>query len=236
MNYLPTGHELLFKSPDDSRFSPTISSYVDSFQSMHLQSTESAGSYTGPESGCLAPGETSAGFTIMAPGLTLDQVNSASVYIQGGALGEIGYQGVQSASNAGNYGISNLPLINSDNLYSGSFRYELSWLDKDHTLVLDIDKNNELYDGIGNKGVLIIPDHTLTKVRFNIDWYLNGSVATVFAESGIATNTGTSITSNVIGHCAVDAISSSANIELRSDAAFTVESDFSFMLLIGYPS
>tara|TARA_B100000886_G_scaffold312884_1_gene249149 strand:+ start:158 stop:586 length:429 start_codon:yes stop_codon:yes gene_type:complete len=73
-------------------------------------------------------------------------------------------------------------------------------------------------------------------VAANINWYLNGSVATVFAESGIATNTGTSITSNVIGHCAVDAISSSANIELRSDAAFTVESDFSFMLLIGYPS
>lgn len=73
-------------------------------------------------------------------------------------------------------------------------------------------------------------------VTANIDWYLNGSAATVFAESGIAITTSTTVTSNVIGHCSVDTTSSSADIELRSDAAFTVESDFSFMLLIGYPS
>ena len=58
--------------------------------------------------------------------------------------------------------------MSSSNFYSGSFRYELSWLDKDHTLITNIDKDAELFDGIGNKGLVIIPEYTHPKIKNNI--------------------------------------------------------------------
>ena len=61
---------------------------------------------------------------------------------------------------------------NSDN-FSGSFQYQLSFLDKDHTLITDIDKDTELFDGIGNKGAVLIPEHTHEAVKINLFYYLN---------------------------------------------------------------
>ncbi len=61
---------------------------------------------------------------------------------------------------------------NSDN-FSGSFQYQLSFLDKDHTLIADLDKNSELYDGIGGLGAVLIPEHTHRAVQINLLYYLN---------------------------------------------------------------
>ena len=59
------------------------------------------------------------------------------------------------------------------NYYSGSFTYEMSFLDKDHTLIADIDKDAELFDGIGGQGAVLIPEHTHEAVKINLYYYLN---------------------------------------------------------------
>lgn len=79
-----------------------------------------------------------------------------------------------------------------------------------------------------------VASNTITTV--NVNWYINNSVSTTFQNTGITTTTSTSATSNSVAHCALDASSSSVSVELRADASFSVESDFSFMILIGYPS
>ena len=60
----------------------------------------------------------------------------------------------------------------AENFYSGSFSYEMSFLDKDHTLILDLDKDAELVNGIGDKGLIIIPEYIEPDVSFNLEWYL----------------------------------------------------------------
>ncbi len=62
-------------------------------------------------------------------------------------------------------------ISNSDN-FSGSFQYELSFLDKDHTLIADIDKTTELFDGIGGAGAVLIPEYTHEAVKINLYYYL----------------------------------------------------------------
>jgi hypothetical protein len=62
--------------------------------------------------------------------------------------------------------------MSGDNFYSGSFNYEVSFLDKDHTLILDLDKEAELFDGIGEKGLVIIPQDSDSQIAFNIEYYL----------------------------------------------------------------
>ena len=57
--------------------------------------------------------------------------------------------------------------------YSGSFTYELSFLDKSHTLIADINKENSLPNGIGEKGFVIIPQQLDKRVKLNIDYYLS---------------------------------------------------------------
>jgi hypothetical protein len=59
-----------------------------------------------------------------------------------------------------------------DGFYSGSFEYEMSFLDKDHTLILNLNKNTELENGIGSQGVVIIPQTTIAKVANNVEFYL----------------------------------------------------------------
>ena len=61
---------------------------------------------------------------------------------------------------------------NSGN-FSGSFQYQLSFLDKDHTLIANLDKNVELTDGIGAKGAVLIPEHSHPSVKMNLFYYLN---------------------------------------------------------------
>ena len=54
----------------------------------------------------------------------------------------------------------------------GDFEYEISFLDKGPTIIADINKDNELFDGIGEKGLLIIPDQIESQIKQNIDFYL----------------------------------------------------------------
>ena len=56
--------------------------------------------------------------------------------------------------------------------YSGSAAFELSFLDKDHTLIVNIDKPNELFQGIGTKGIALIPEHLHGDVKNNLEYYL----------------------------------------------------------------
>ena len=187
---LPTHHELLLKGPNEGRFMPTTTTFNDSFNSNYLIATASGPYGDGVLnhfSGCIGPQQGAKGAENLQEGVNGDIVTDIECYVQGGALGMIGYTGVQSSSNSG-YGVSNQPLMTSDNFYSGSFTYELSFLDKDHTLIMDVDKTAELFDGIGNKGLLIIPEHSLTKVRFNIEYYLE--------KAGILTDT-TNTTLNI---------------------------------------
>ena len=53
-----------------------------------------------------------------------------------------------------------------------NFDYELSFLDKDHTLISNIDKEVELFDGMGQKGIVLIPEHLTPDIEKNIDFYL----------------------------------------------------------------
>ena len=56
--------------------------------------------------------------------------------------------------------------------YSGSYTYELSFLDKAPTLIVDIDKDAELFDGIGNKPIALIPEFLEKGIKKNVEYYL----------------------------------------------------------------
>ena len=56
--------------------------------------------------------------------------------------------------------------------YDGNFNYTLSFLDKGPTIIADINKDNELFDGIGEKGLLLVPKQLEIGIRDNIDFYL----------------------------------------------------------------
>ena len=62
--------------------------------------------------------------------------------------------------------------MSGSNYYSGSFDYQLSFLDKDHTLITNLNKNAELFDGIGSKGIIIIPKNIHKKIKNNLQFYL----------------------------------------------------------------
>ena len=83
--------------------------------------------------------------------------------MQGGVEGPEGRMGWDANVNTAATG---------DNIYSGSFNYELSFLQKDHTLIVDLNKDVEVPDGIGNNGVLIIPEHLDHEIRNNLDNYI----------------------------------------------------------------
>ena len=200
---LPTNHELVFKGPNDDRFLPTQHTVSDNVQNAHLQSlADGTCAPTGSLQGTVNnDGVTTATAATLGTqtlsgsiqaGVTVDYLENMNTYVQGGALGVVGYQGAFSASifNAANpNGIANsqygkplnkvsLPVFTADkimsknNYYTGSFNYEISFLDKDHTLILDIDKDAELFDGIGEQGLVLVPDTSLSKIKNNIEFYL----------------------------------------------------------------
>ena len=104
----------------------------------------------------------------------MDEIQNMRYFVQGGALGPNGILSIVSSS-ASEYAFTNLAngRFNSNNFYSGSFHYEVSFLDKNHTLILNLDKDLELPDGIGNKGLVIVPQDAHSQVAFNVDFYLN---------------------------------------------------------------
>jgi hypothetical protein len=174
-DFLPTTHELILKGPGDNRFMPMIDTFKDTWRNAYLESTASGFTYGTAEYtgsfGCLEVGAFP-GSGRVQPGVNTDVISNADVYVQGGALGQVGYIGAFSASNTDDNGFSISGSMTSDNYYSGSFNYELSFLDKDHVLISDVDKDTELFDGIGNKGVAIIPEFTHPTIKDNIRFYL----------------------------------------------------------------
>ena len=56
--------------------------------------------------------------------------------------------------------------------YSGSAAFELSFLDKDHTLIINIDKPTELFQGIGTLGIALISEHLHGDIKNNLEYYL----------------------------------------------------------------
>ena len=59
--------------------------------------------------------------------------------------------------------------------YSGSAAFELSFLEKDHTLIVNIDKEEELFDGIGTKGIALIPEYLHPTIKANLEGYLKNA-------------------------------------------------------------
>tara|TARA_Y100001963_G_scaffold81031_1_gene112431 strand:- start:3334 stop:5103 length:1770 start_codon:yes stop_codon:yes gene_type:complete len=171
---LPTNHELLFKGPQDNRFIPTLGTFDDDIANMHIMSTASSTIGGSGTAGCTPVGGYDTQNTIgdfMWPGATVDRIEDIECYVQGGALGPVGFEGAQSAS-VGSYGNSQLDNMTSDNFYSGSFNWEMSFLKKDHVLILDLDKNAELQQSIGNDGLCLIPQNSIPEVGFNIEYWL----------------------------------------------------------------
>lgn len=68
-------------------------------------------------------------------------------------------------------------LVTSTRTVSASYYYpnsshQLSVLRKSPTLILDLDKANELPDGVGTKGFVIIPENTHPDIKANLDLFL----------------------------------------------------------------
>jgi len=175
---LPRRHELVFKGGPDTRFRPLTPTFQDDIRSAFFESSGS-GDISGSGEGACVPydqelisdSNSLGSGDRLQMGTSIDLISNASIFVQGGALGPIGYSGAQLTGSSGYYN----PLNSSmkiDNYYSGSFSYQLSFLDKDHTLILDLDKESELFDGIGEKGLVLIPDTLNPKVKDNIEYYL----------------------------------------------------------------
>tara|TARA_R110000822_G_scaffold42878_2_gene116234 strand:- start:58 stop:1932 length:1875 start_codon:yes stop_codon:yes gene_type:complete len=167
-DFLPTDHELFLKGMDDDRFKPKINTFKDDILNGYLTSSVVAG-------GCVTQGSydpTTDGIVILQRGISADFTDEADIYVQGGVLGDVGYQGAVTSSNTSLYGKSLSGSMTQENYYSGSFSYQLSFLDKDHTLITNLDKNAELFDGIGTKGIVIIPENTKPIIKNNIKHYL----------------------------------------------------------------
>lgn len=172
---LPTNHEIVFKGRNDNRFLPIQHTHIDAIQNAHFETTASSG-----VGGCVTFNTAVGSGNRIQPGVNIDRIENAEIFVQGGALGQIGFEGAASASSENLLGntitqtafSSNIDNMTSDNFYSGSFSYELSFLDKDHTLIMDIDKDAELFDGIGDQGLVILADDTHPSVSFNIEFYL----------------------------------------------------------------
>jgi len=64
--------------------------------------------------------------------------------------------------------------VTATRIISASYFYpysshQLSVLRKKPTLIIDLDKTNELPNGVGDKGFVLIPEHTHPKVKENLD-------------------------------------------------------------------
>ena len=167
---------------------PVLDTFEDKIDNSYLEYTGSALTTAQKEAlaaagnayvGCAPIGISGAGLKLQ-PGVNLNRTIEMQVFLQGGALGVAGHSGDISASSEGwNESISGSMTI--DNYYggyvnedtgTGSLDWQLSFLDKDHTLIADINKNEELFNGIGVKGVVIIPEFLHPKVKRNLDIYL----------------------------------------------------------------
>ena len=167
-DFLPLHHELYLKGNNDDRFEPKITTFTDDIQNAYLTGSSVAG-------GCVTQGSYPPATTaniLLQRGINVDFTNDADIYVQGGFIGQVGYQGVVSSSDSSNYGLSLSSSMSASNYYSGSFSYQLSFLDRDHTIITNLDKTSELFDGIGVKGIVLIPNNTHPKIKNNVTFYL----------------------------------------------------------------
>ena len=108
--------------------------------------------------------------------------DSSHVIKQGGIFYKTAGTGDNSYANAttkrtldysGSIIIDSASLDSSDtDVVYGQMHYELSFLDKAHTLIANIPKERYLPNGIGEKGYVIIPEQIDRRVKDNIDYYL----------------------------------------------------------------
>ena len=89
-----------------------------------------------------------------------DWITNMACYIQGGKFGP---KGKLLWAGAGEN------VITPDNTYQGDFNWEMSFLDKDHVIIIDLNKHQEMFEGIGDQGVLIIPEHLDRDLRDNLE-------------------------------------------------------------------
>ena len=172
-DYLPKTHEIRFKAPGDDRFQPRSNTFGDVIKNAYITGSATLATTPG-ETGCVSINEYKPGdapYRQLQLGISLDTVENMECYVQGGILGPVGYESALSASHP-QYGKSLSGSMSSSNYYSGSFRYQMSFLDKDHTIITNIDKPAELFDGIGQKGLVIVPRYIHPKIKNNINYYL----------------------------------------------------------------
>ena len=67
-------------------------------------------------------------------------------------------------------------LSNNTQNYPGAennnYHFQLSFLDKGPILLANINKDSELFDGIGEKGLVLIPEFLEGDIKKNIEFYL----------------------------------------------------------------
>ena len=197
--FLPETHEIIFKSAGDGRFNPNIGTFTDVFDNCYLEYTgsfltfEQKQELTSTNNAFAGCGPKGAALTFKLPnGTNSSRVDDAEIFIQGGALGAVGHINSLTSSNAG-YTKSISGSMTVDNYYGGyvnsegsaSLDWQLSFLDKDHTLIANINKDEELFDGIGTKGIAIIPETSHPKVKQNLDLYLRKAGLIDSAPEGI---------------------------------------------------
>ena len=169
---LPRTHELILKGVNDTRFEPLTPTFFDTIQNAFFETSGSHGC-TSQSLAIQNQSGTNDLKQLVQSGISIDSISSASIFIQGGAIGAIGYAGaVLTGSTSPSYYNPLGGAMKVDNFYSGSFDYQLSFLDKDHTLIVDLDKESELFDGIGENGLLIIPNHLKSTIKDNLEYYL----------------------------------------------------------------
>lgn len=199
-SFLPESHEITFKSAGDGRFNPNIDTFEDEFDNVYFQYTGSFLTFEQKQAlasqdlsyaGCAAMGSSNPDGK-GAPGTNSSRIDDGEIFIQGGALGAVGHiASVTSSLVAYRDSISGSMTV--DNYYGGyvnsegsaSLDWQLSFLDKDHTLIADINKDEELFDGIGTRGIAIIPEFSHPKVKENLDLYLRKAGLIDSAPEGI---------------------------------------------------
>ena len=101
-----------------------------------------------------------------------------------------GISGEYDLSGISNQESTTFNTITTSNYYSGSLNYELSFLRKDHTIIINLDKTTELFDGTGEHGIILIPNNLKSEVRNNLDFYIQQASALL----GLGGNDFTSLT------------------------------------------
>ena len=177
---LPTVHEFILKGENDHRFNPSISYHLDDIQTSYFIANQFDDVTLQDTEGChVLP--------------VIERMEEIGVFVQGGNEGPDGLQSQQQLSvalvaefpEAIGGGLvypteADLPFnsraddaaFTEVNSYSGSFNYEISFLRKDHVLIADLEKPFELPEGIGTKGVVLIPENLDKGILKNLDYYL----------------------------------------------------------------